>query len=136
MLITQNPALIWENRRGVGLVGVDGFWDNGGMGAFANCKSPMRIGMFWFQTIGVIPWLRRRALADLRITKVVIKLSVRKFQSVLRLVGMTEISGTLPPSFSTGTAGAFFVTDGQDLGSILDTEPSPVLCFYPFILIL
>ena len=38
MLITQNPALIWENRRGVGLVGVDGFWDNGGNGSICELQ--------------------------------------------------------------------------------------------------
>ena len=31
----------------------------------------------------------------------------------------------LPPSSNTGTAGAFFVTDGQTLGSILDSQERP-----------
>ena len=39
---------------------------------------------------------------------------------------MTTVSDTLPPSFGTGTAGAFFVTDGQALGAVLDANLSPI----------
>jgi len=44
-----------------------------------------------------------------------------------RYAGTKEASNTLPPSPNTGTAGSFFVTDGQSLGAILDASPSPVL---------